>query len=127
MSEEQDPNENVDTGILSAEVEHVYAPLAALPSSLHKVFPNGAAVVFADEELVAAIPASEEQADQLADLMEQATISWPVGPDDLLPYKKLRDELCSPYHYVQLTAMFKREMDIEQNRETKLASAARYN
>jgi hypothetical protein len=129
-----DPYYNLDTGILSAEVEHIWSPKENLPSSLHRAFPQGVCVVFANEELTAAIPATEEQTEKLIDLMEQAAISWPVGPDDLRPYKKLRDQLCAPSHYVPLTAFFKVEMEKQQAREegnrskyTTLASAARNN
>jgi hypothetical protein len=118
----------------SAEVEHIWAPKESLPSSLHTAYPDGACVVFANKELTAAIPATNNDTEKLSALMEQASMVRPVTDDALRPYQKFRDELCFPSHYIPLTAFFKTEMEKQKDREegqrskyTKLASAARNN
>jgi hypothetical protein len=112
----------------SAEVEHIYTPVEALPKNLRQLFPNGAAVVFADEELTAAIPASGKEFKELADLMEIASAGEVTASEPAIKaYTELRDKLCGEMSYLQITALFKQEMDKEFNRDTKLASAARNN
>lgn len=111
----------------SADLEHIWMPPEKLPSSLRKFFKQGVCAVFANEELTAAIPATNDETEELADLMEMASISRPVTEEGMRPYQELRDKLCEPFHYVQLTAWFKSEMDLERNREDKLACAARWN
>jgi hypothetical protein len=118
----------------SAEVEHIWMEPDKLPSSLHTAFKLGVCAVFANEELTAAIPATNDDTEKLAALMEQAAMVRPVTDDAIRPYQKFRDELCAPSHYIQLTAFFKSEMEKQKDREegqrskyTKLASAARNN
>src|SRR4051812_14097221 len=102
----------------SATIEHIYIGPDDLPKTLAKTFPNGACVIFSDEEFVAAIPATNDETNELADLVDIAAISF--SPDDpaMKAYYARRDELCGGTHHLVLTAAFKREMDLEFNRDT---------
>jgi hypothetical protein len=117
-----------------ADVEHNWIAPELLPMTILGIFPEGAAVVFSDEEFTAAIPASNKQTAQLADLFESAAVAL---DDDftgaLGDYFKFRDELCAPKGYQMLAMLFKQEMDkvkaVEEGNQTldrtKLACAAR--
>lgn len=118
----------------SADVEHIYTPKEDLPSSLHKAFPNGACVVFTDEQLVAAIPATNDQTHELADLLEIVAIGATKDDPAMKAYFARRDELCGSVPYIQFTLFFKSEMEKQKDREEgtrskylKMASAARNN
>jgi hypothetical protein len=94
------------------------------------MFYQGACTVWADQELVAAIPASNEDSEKLADLMDVAVVGL-ENRDSLTAYKELRDALCGELGYQRLTLLFKMEMEKEQKfdesseRASKLACAAR--
>lgn len=105
----------------SADVEHIWSPPEDLPKTLRTIFKDGACVVFADEEFTAAIPCTNGQATELADLMDAAVID-----NDLRRYSALRDSLCGAMGYQRLSLLFKTEMDKQQRKEV-LASAARRN
>jgi len=91
-----------------AQIEHIWTPADTLAPSLLAYFPEGAAVVFVDQELIAAIPANQEQSDALANLI-----------DDEFGYIALRGKLCSgdreilgeESKYVFLTNLFRHEME----------------
>jgi hypothetical protein len=90
------------------KIEHIWTPADMLAPSLLVYFPDGAAVVFVDQELIVAIPANQEQTDALANLI-----------DDEFGYIALRDKLCSgdreilgdESKHVFLTNLFRREME----------------
>ena len=127
-----------------ADVEHIYAPPETLPDSLAKwnpttkefegMFAKGACTIFADEKFVAAMPATNEQTHQLADLME----GWAVALDDDWSgagkdYAIMAMQLCHPHGKLFYTRVFAQEMtkqqDIEEdpaaNKFRALASASR--
>lgn len=118
----------------NAEIEHNWMSPECLPKTLQSIFKDGACVVFSDEEFTAAIPATNKQTGQLADLFESAAVAL---DDDftgaLKDYFTFRDELCAPKGYQLLSMLFKQEMDkvkaIEEGNQTlnrnKLACAAR--
>lgn len=111
-------------------------PPDALPKTLQGMFPEGAAVVFSDEQFTAAIPATNKQTGQLTDLFESAAIAL---DDDfsgaLKDYFKFRDELCAPQGYQLLSAVFLQEMEkmkakeehLGKSKYAALASAAKFN
>lgn len=118
----------------SADVEHIYTPKEEMPSSLHGAFPNGCCAVFANEELVAAIPATNDDTNELADLLEIVAIGATKDDPALKAYFDKRDELCGATPYIQFTLFFKSEMEKQKAREEgprakylKLASSARNN
>ena len=83
-----------------SKIEHDHLDADVLPLSLLVSFPKGVAVLWVDEELTAAIPATAEQTDQLADLTGKPS-----------EYAKLRDELCAPHGYKLLLNLFRTEME----------------
>lgn len=111
----------------SAEIEHIYAPVEELPLTLHAVFPNGVCTVWTDAQFTAAIPASNDETNELADLMEIAATNG-ITPEEpaMKAYYVLRDRLCGEKGYQVLSLLFKQEMD-KVRRATQLASAARLN
>jgi len=109
------------------EFEHIYIGTDKLPKTLHSTFPDGCCTVFANEELIAAYPATNEQTEELGNLAEIYGIAPSADDVAMNEYLKLRDRLCAPHHYVQLTALIKKEMEKEYSRDTRLASAARNN
>ena len=109
-----------------ADWEHTWAPVECVPPKLEKMFPDGIVIVFADEEFIAAIPASRDKALELIDLF--------VDGDE--EYFKMRERLCEPFTVFQISSMFHREMEKdlaeEQRQErggkyAKMAKAARFN
>jgi hypothetical protein len=84
-----------------SDIEHLWAPPETLAPTLRHHFAQGVCTVFADEELAAAIPASQKQANMLADLMDSFAIALDddfsgAGKD----YFTLRDELCAPLGHI---------------------------
>ena len=115
-----------------AEIEHSFIPPEALPPTILGYFPNGAATVWSNETFTAAIPATNEQTNELADLFDIAAIA--LTPDDaaLKAYYVKRDELCAPMGYQVLSALFIQEMEKLKAKEESpnakyltMASAAR--
>jgi hypothetical protein len=108
------------------EIEHTWAPPETLPKTILGMFPEGACVVFADEEFTAAIPATNKQTAQLADLFESAAVAL---DDDftgaLKDYFKFRDELCAPKGHLLLAQVFKQEMEKAQAYEEAVATDKR--
>lgn len=121
----------------SADVEHIWTAPEQLPETVRGVFKDGAAVVFATDvdgksepQLVAAIPATNDQTETLSDLMEIAAIALTGDDVAYRAYCKLRDELSAPLGYQRCTILFQQEMKKAQSRDEKyhkLASAARNN
>lgn len=99
------------------DVEHIWLAKESLPMTIQGVFHRGACTVWADEKFVAAIPASNDEAGQLADLIE-------AGEDP--EYFALRDRLCGEHGYQRTSLLFKTEME-KLRRQDSLASAARRN
>lgn len=104
----------------AAEVEHIWTPIEEIPLTLHKMFPDGAAVVFADEVFTAAIPATAEETNQLADLMEEIANADPKDkPIAVAKYDVLRTRLCGVKTYNLLSLLFKQEMEKVQKEEER--------
>ena len=109
----------------SAVIEHIWAPPDRIPMTILQFFPLGAATVWSDEEFTAAIPATREQTDQLADLMEKGNETR-----DFTEYFNLRDRLCGKLAWNALSMKFHNSMQKMMEREEAiraLASAARFN
>ena len=111
----------------TAEIEHIWMPPDQLPVTLQGMFKDGACTVFSNEEFTAAIPATDEETSELADLLEIAATGG-ASPDEpaMVAYYALRDRLCGENGYQMLSLLFKQEMD-RLRRSQQLASAARYN
>jgi hypothetical protein len=113
-----------------AQVEHIWAPPEVIATKIRSMFPLGAAVVFADEEFVAAIPATAEQTDKLADMMEDVATEENKF-EELAKYTAYREELCCGKPIGLLSKAFElammQEKTEEENPFAKLASAARFN
>jgi hypothetical protein len=118
----------------NSEVEHAWAPPETLPATILGVFAKGACVIFADEEFVAAIPATNEETNELAELM--ARVAFTLETKEREAYNARRDELCFPNDFKTCSKLFKQEMDkmkaYDDAKETapnakflKLATAAR--
>lgn len=110
-------------------VEHNWVPMDVVPRTLQGMFPSGACLVFADEEFVAAIPATNKQTNDLADLFESCAVAL---DDDFTgsgaDYDKMRDELCSPKGWQMLAELFNQEIakvEVRKKAQSMLASAAR--
>lgn len=102
----------------SAEIEHIYAPPELLPLTLRAIFSKGVCAVWASPEdesiepqLVAAIPATNDQTAELADLMEIAAIALTGDDAAYVAYCKMRDELCQPLGYQRCSILFRQEME----------------
>ncbi len=111
----------------SAEIEHIWMPPEQLPATLQGIFADGVCAVWSNEEFTAAIPATNEQAEELADLFEIAAIGG-ISNDDIAmqKYFTLRDQLCGEKGYQMLSVLFMQEMQ-KLRRSQQLASAARFN
>lgn len=118
-------------------LEHIWMRPEKLPATLGHMFSAGACVVFQNEQLMAAIPATNDQTHELADLAEVFAIGE-VNQNDpaWLAYYNLRSKLCSPLGLELLTKVFRQEMGKLQEaseayeaasneRYLKLASACR--
>lgn len=117
-----------------AEVEHIWVDPDQLPPTLRGMFKHGACTVWADQEFIAAIPATNKQTHELADLMER----WAVALDDDFSgagkdYNVYVTQLCIPHGRKLWADLFKQEMekqkaieeDPEANKYRALASASR--
>lgn len=94
-------------------LEHTHIRKELLPLTIQPKFPKGAVVVFADEEFLSAIPASAQQAEMLASLV-----------DDVQAYKVYRDQLngtkeLSDLFIIEMEHQQEREDAIERNQFTK--------
>lgn len=114
----------------SADVEHIYAPPHTLAPTIRGVFAKGCCTVWADEQFVAAIPATNDETNELADLFDVAVIALEDGAPE---YYALRDKLCGDLGYQRLSLLFQQEMEREKAKEesieraSTLACAARRN
>ena len=118
----------------SAAIEHCYMPPEQLPLTLQAMFAKGVCAVFSDEQFTAAIPATNDETNELADLFEAAALDLENGGEALTRYYAMRDRLCQPQGYQILSTVFLQEMEkakhIEETNEFvekrhSLATAAR--
>lgn len=83
-------------------VQHFWVPVHHLPKALHEDFPQGVAVVFANQAYMYAVPATEADTDKLGELMAQQR-----GAD----YDRFRTFLCAGGDFRLYGHTFKTVMD----------------
>lgn len=100
----------------TAEIEHIWCPPDKLPTTLRAMFRDGACTVWVDQQFTAAIPASNDDTERLADLFDVGSIEI-ENKNTMKAYYDLRDELCGDMGYQRLSLLFKQEMDKEQAKD----------
>ncbi len=96
------------------DVEHIHTPRHMIAGAAQFSFPRGACVIFADQELLAAIPASFVETKKLDELLTNQ-----------VAYLAYRDKLCGETGHEELTRIFREAMEKEQYIEEVKEQAAR--